>query len=333
MDEKSKEHGERDRAALHEPVLLEEVTSWLRADRGGWFVDCTLGMGGHAEAILKASPDSNVLGLDRDPEAIEIARERLKIFDDRFQAVHANFANLADVLDRLGGVELSGVVADLGVSSLQFDRAERGFSFSQDAPLDMRMDTTGTETAADLVNTLSERELADLIFEYGEERGSRRIARLIARERERQPIETTRRLSDIVVRAIHRGGRWRIHPATRTFQALRIAVNGELDAIKALVPAAISALAPGGRLAVISFHSLEDRLVKRAMLRESGRCVCDEQRGLAGMPVPESGVVCGRCGARKRVLILTRKPLRPSDEEVERNPRSRSALLRVCEKV
>jgi 16S rRNA (cytosine1402-N4)-methyltransferase len=327
-----KDQGERE-AALHEPVLLEEITGWLRPHQGGLFIDCTLGMGGHAEAILEASPRSKVIGIDRDPEAIEIARERLKLFDERFKAVHANFRELPAVLDTLRVGDVRGVLADLGVSSLQFDRAERGFSFSQEAPLDMRMDRAETITAGYLVNTLSERELADLIFEYGEERGARRIARLIARERERHPIETTRQLSDIVIRAIHPRGRWRIHPATRTFQALRIAVNGELDAVKALIPAAISVLEPGGRLAVISFHSLEDRLVKRAMLRESGRCVCEDRRGLAGVPVPESDILCGRCGAQKRVEVLTRKPVRPREEEVARNPRSRSALLRVCERI
>jgi 16S rRNA (cytosine1402-N4)-methyltransferase len=327
-----KEQGERDPAGVHEPVLLEEVIRWLRPDQGGLFIDCTLGAGGHAKAILEASHRSQVIGIDRDPEALEIARERLKLFDDRFQAVHANFRELPAVLDALRAGDAQGVLADLGVSSLQFDRAERGFSFSHESPLDMRMDRTETVTAADLVNTLSERELADLIFEYGEERGARRIARLIARERERQPIETTRQLSDIVVRAIHPRGRWRIHPATRTFQALRIAVNGELDAVKALVGSAISALAPGGRLAVISFHSLEDRLVKRAMLRESGRCICEDRRGPAGVALPQSNILCGRCGAQKRVEVLTRKPVRPRDEEVARNPRSRSALLRVCER-
>jgi 16S rRNA (cytosine1402-N4)-methyltransferase len=322
---------------LHEPVLLNEVIEWLRPEQGGTFIDCTLGLGGHAEVILNASKETSVLGIDRDTEAIEIARERLKIFEGRFQAAEANFAELPSVTDQLGIADARGILADLGVSSLQFDRAERGFSFAQDAPLDMRMDRTGGETASDLVNQLSEEELANLIFEYGEERGSRRIARAIIRERGRQPITTTRQLADTVVRALRVPGRWRIHPATRTFQALRIAVNRELDALEAFIPAAISLLAGGGRLAIISFHSLEDRLVKRAFLRESGRCIC-RIGGNQRWPSTKAGardgeIICDRCGARARVTVLTRKPMRPAQEEVERNPRSRSALLRVCEKI
>jgi 16S rRNA (cytosine1402-N4)-methyltransferase len=321
---------------LHEPVLLKEVVEWLRPGEGGTFVDCTVGLGGHAQAILTASSGTAVIGIDRDRDALTLARKRLSIFGDRIQLVQANFESIASVLDRLGVSEVRGVLADLGVSSLQLGRSERGFSFASDAPLDMRMDQESGETAADLVNELSDRELADLIFEFGEERGARKIARAILRRREREPIATTKQLADVVVRALNIPGRWRIHPATRTFQALRIAVNDELKGLERFIPAAISPLVTGGRLAIISFHSLEDRIVKRSFLRESGRCICEPQRWQGGHGRRETtidAVTCEHCGARKRVSILTRKPVRPTPEEMERNPRSRSSLLRVCEKL
>jgi 16S rRNA (cytosine1402-N4)-methyltransferase len=323
----------------HEPVLLDEVIEWLQPQQGGLFIDCTLGLGGHAEAILNASPETRLVGIDRDREAIEIASERLAVFKDRFRVVQANFKEIACVLGGLESESVRGILADLGVSSLQFDDRERGFSFQSDAPLDMRMDRSEGETAADLINSLDESELANLIFEYGEERGSRRIARIIVRERERQPVTTTKQLADLVVRALRVPGRWRIHPATRTFQALRIAVNDELKAIENLIPEAVGTLASGGRLAIISFHSLEDRIVKRGFLRESGRCICeaDYKRVPAAPPKPRPDltgeVVCERCGARARVSILTRKPISPGHDEVERNARSRSARLRVCERI
>jgi 16S rRNA (cytosine1402-N4)-methyltransferase len=336
----------------HEPVLLQEVVEFLRPEQGGLFVDCTLGLGGHSEAILKASPDARVIGLDRDREALAVAQERLAVFDNRFRAVHTNFTEISRVLAQMDVKSVQGVLADLGVSSLQLDKSERGFSFTADAPLDMRMDQTSGETAADLINSLPEAELADLIFEYGEERGARRIARAIARERERSPIETTKQLADLVVRTLRVPGRWRIHPATRTFQALRIAVNQELRAVEAFIPDAVTALMPGGRLAIISFHSLEDRIVKRSFLRETGRCDCPVEvrriasagRAFAENSFESSGeekgdahtsgeALCPACGARRRVHLLTRKPIRPSTAETARNPRSRSALLRVCEKL
>jgi 16S rRNA (cytosine1402-N4)-methyltransferase len=336
----------------HEPVLLREVLDWLRPQQGGTFVDCTLGLGGHSEAILNASPETKVIGIDRDLQAIALAEKRLSVFENRFQAAHASFADLAEVLSRSGIAEVRGVLADLGVSSLQLDRGERGFSFASEAPLDMRMDQSAGDTAADLVNRLEERDLADLIFEYGEERGARKIARAVVRERERNPITTTKQLADVVVRALRIPGRWRIHPATRTFQALRIAVNQELDGLKKFIPQAVAALASGGRLAIISFHSLEDRIVKHSFQRESGRCVCASPVGdnraayrqRANMRVEATRratrngddvdeVVCSVCGARNSVTVLTRKPLRPGEEEVKRNPRSRSALLRVCERL
>jgi 16S rRNA (cytosine1402-N4)-methyltransferase len=321
---------------LHEPVLLKEVVEWLRPGEGGTFVDCTVGLGGHAQAILTASPQSAVIGVDRDPDALVLARKRLAVFENRIHLVQANFESIASMLDSLGVTEVRGVLADLGVSSLQLSRSERGFSFASEAPLDMRMDQSSGVTAADLVNQLSDHELADLIFELGEERGARRIARAIVRVREREPIATTSQLADIVVRALNIPGRWRIHPATRTFQALRIAVNDELQGLERFIPDAISALVKGGRLAIISFHSLEDRIVKRCFLRESGRCICEPHRWPGSFGRRESGVEalsCEHCGARKRVGILTRKPVRPTPEEMGRNPRSRSALLRVCEKL
>jgi 16S rRNA (cytosine1402-N4)-methyltransferase len=326
-----------DEGQAHQPVLRQEVVEWLRPEREGTIVDCTVGLGGHAEALLEASTKVRVVGIDRDTEALEIAERRLASFGARFRAVHGNFRDIAEVLAGIGVSEVAGVLADLGVSSLQFDKAERGFSFGADAPLDMRMDTGSGETAAELIESMTEGELADLIFEYGEERGSRKIARAIVRARQKEPITTTSQLADIVVRALNIPGRWRIHPATRTFQAIRIAVNQEMQALESFLPAAISMLGPGARLAVISFHSLEDRIVKRRFLLESGRCLCNlEGRGpMEQAPrkeVEEGGVVCSRCGAAKRVQVLTRKPQRATREEIERNPRSRSALLRVCER-
>lgn len=325
-----------EKGELHEPVLLEEVIEWLRPSEGGTFVDCTVGLGGHARSILAASPDARVIGIDRDLEALALARERLLIFEGRIELVHANFEDIASVLDREGITEVRGGLADLGVSSLQLERSERGFSFASDAPLDMRMDQVNERTAAELVNDLAERELADLIFEYGEERGARKIARAIVRHRGGEAIATTKQLADIVVRALNVPGRWRIHPATRTFQALRIAVNDELNALEQFIPAAISKLAQGGRLAIISFHSLEDRIVKRSFLRESGRCSCETRRWQTDRGRRDPAVdalICEHCGASRRVRILTRKPVRPAPEEMERNPRSRSSLLRVCEKL
>jgi len=263
-------------------------------------------------------------------------RERLLIFEGRVQLVHANFERISSVLEREGLTAVRGILADLGISSLQLERSERGFSFASDAPLDMRMDQNSELTAAELVNKLSERELADMIFEYGEERGARKIARAIARQRDREPIATTKQLADVVVRALNIPGRRRIHPATRTFQALRIAVNDELKALERFIPAAISKLTRGGRLGIISFHSLEDRIVKRSFLRESGRCICETQRGQRGAgrkAGADAELICEQCGARRRISILTRKPVRPASEETERNPRSRSSLLRVCEKL
>ncbi|HEX6186285.1 MAG TPA: 16S rRNA (cytosine(1402)-N(4))-methyltransferase RsmH [Pyrinomonadaceae bacterium] len=309
--------------APHRPVLLFEAVNLLAPERGGLFVDATLGLGGHSEAILEASTDTRVLGIDLDREAIRLASERLARFGSRFRAAHANFREIRRVLGEAGEGEASGIMADLGVSSLQFDSPERGFSFRHDAPLDMRMDASGEgETAAELLERLPEEEIARVIYEYGEERKSRRIARWIVERRERgEPVRTTGELAGLVARAVGYKRGDRIHPATRTFQALRIAVNGELEGLGEFVETAVDLLQTQGRLAVISFHSLEDRVIKRALRRLAGQCECDRR-------VP----VC-MCGARKAVEILTRRPLIPNEQEVGENPRARSAKLRACLKL
>jgi 16S rRNA (cytosine1402-N4)-methyltransferase len=320
----------------HEPVLLAEVLGWLRAADGGLFVDCTTGLGGHSEAILEASKQAEVIGLDRDQESLAVARERLNRFDKRFTGINANFKELKPVLDGIGINRVAGVLADLGISSYQLDAEDRGFSFQTDGPLDMRMDRSQGATASDLVNGLSEVELADLIYKNGDERGARRIARAIVSERGRHQVTTTAQLAQIVVRALNVPGRWRIHPATRTFQALRIAVNDELEGLSEFVVVAASYLRPSGRLAIIAFHSSEDAIIKRAFRLASGQCQCGPRRGhwpRSATSGSEDGiVVCERCGARKLVKILTRKPIQPSEVEIRRNPRARSARLRVCER-
>jgi 16S rRNA (cytosine1402-N4)-methyltransferase len=310
-------------ALAHRPVLLRETIELLAAERGGLFVDCTVGLGGHSEAILQTSPDAQVLGIDRDEEALGFARKRLAQFGSRFRAVHADLRDITRVLAIAEVGAVRGILADLGVSSLQLNSPQRGFSFQYDAPLDMRMNAAkGVETAAELLGRLSEVEIARIIFEYGEERRSRRIARWIVEKRERgAPIETTRDLASLVERAVGYDKKRRIHPATRTFQALRIAVNGELENLDRFVADAVDLLEPAGRLAVISFHSLEDRIIKRTLLKLSGRCQC-----------PPRLPTC-TCGAQKTIEILTRRPIAAGAEEVAENPRSRSAKLRVARKL
>ena len=310
--------------APHRPVLLEETLKYLAPERGGLFVDCTVGLGGHSEAILNSSPDTRILGLDLDPSALEYSRQRLAPFGERFRAVQANFRQIETVLNEAGERDASGILVDLGVSSLQFDSPERGFSFRFDAPLDMRMDPTTGDTAADLLQQLPETEIARIIFEFGEERHSRRIARRIVERREQgQPVTTTAELAELVRAAVGGGGRKRqqIHPATRTFQALRIAVNNELEGLSEFVETAIDLLRPDGRFVAISFHSLEDRIVKRTLRVLSGHCEC-----------PPRLPVCA-CGARKAVEVLTRRPVVPGDQEVDENPRARSSKLRACRKL
>lgn len=308
----------------HRPVLLQETMELLAPARGGLFVDATLGLGGHSERLLNAFTSVRVIGIDRDSSALLFAVERLKGFGARFQAVHADYRQIADVLRDVGIEQADGILADLGVSSLQLDTPNRGFSFREDAPLDMRMNQAGDEeTAAELLARLPETEIARIIYEYGEERHSRRIARRIVERKERgEPIETTLALANLVRGAIRRTSKEeRVHPATRTFQALRIAVNRELERLDEFIEEAIGLLSPGGRLAIISFHSLEDRIVKHTLRRLSGQCECDPRLPLCS------------CGARKAVILLTRRPITPGEEEVNENPRARSAKLRGCERL
>ncbi|MBN1146516.1 MAG: 16S rRNA (cytosine(1402)-N(4))-methyltransferase RsmH [Anaerolineales bacterium] len=312
----------------HQPVLYHEIIHALQPAGGGFYVDGTLGAGGHAWGILDASsPDGRLLGLDVDPQALALARQRLAPFGQRATLVQASYTTLSQQLASLGWGAVDGVLLDLGVSSMQLDTPLRGFSFLADAPLDMRFDPANPVQAADLVNTLPEAELADLLFRYGEERRARQIARAIVSAR---PLHTSSQLAEVVARAVGRGRRGagkraapggRIHPATLTFQALRIAVNRELEALEAVLPQALDALAPSGKLAVISFHSLEDRIVKNFFRRESRDCLC-----------PPRQPVC-TCGHRAALIELTRRPIRPQQIELQNNPRSRSARLRVAQKM
>lgn len=306
----------------HRPVLLRETIELLAPERGGLFVDCTVGLGGHSEAILETSRHAQVLAIDCDEEALALAEKRLTRFGSRFRAVHADFRDLTRVLATAKVKQARGILVDLGVSSLQLDSPTRGFSFRHDAPLDMRMDAkSDAETAAELLGRLPEVEIARIIFAYGEERRSRRIARLIVQSRERgEPITSTRELAELVERAFGPGKHRRIHPATRTFQALRIAVNCELENLDRFLAEAVDVLEPDGRLTVISFQSLEDRIIKRTLLKLSGRCQC-----------PPRAPHC-MCGARNAVDILTRRPITPDDDEIARNPRARSAKLRAGRK-
>ena len=285
-------------------------------------MDCTVGLGGHSEAVLQSSSDTRVIGMDLDPSALEYARQRLAPFGERFRGFHANFRAIAEVLRQANERDPSGILVDLGVSSLQFDSPERGFSFRFDAPLDMRMDPSQGLTAADLLQQLPESEIARIIFEYGEERHSRRIARRIVERREQgKPITTTTELADLLRIAVGGHKRYQIHPATRTFQALRIAVNQELEGLGEFVESAVDLLKADGRFLGISFHSLEDRILKRELRRLSGQCECPPR-----LPVCE-------CGARSVVEILTRRPVVPGSREVDENPRARSAKLRAARRL
>ena len=302
---------------MHTSVLYKEVIEGLQPKSGGRYIDGTVGAGGHAFGILESSsPNGELLGLDRDPSALNVARERLKEFGDRVYLRQASYVEMENVAREIGWGEVNGIVLDLGLSSLQLEDAARGFAFKHEGPLDMRFDPATPITAGDLVNGGDPDELADILFKYGEEHNARRIVRAILKAR---PINTTHQLAAVVAASVgcKRGD---THPATRTFQALRIAVNGELDAVEKALPLAVRLLAAGGRLAVISFHSLEDRLVKNFFHREARDCLC-----------PPEQVVCV-CGHKASVKEIARKPLTPSDEEARINPRSRSAKLRVVEK-
>ncbi len=308
---------------IHQPVLLAETLRLLKPQKGEIFVDATLGLGGHTEAILAANDKTRVIGIDQDAEAIELAKERLGNFGERFNVFHSNFSDIMQVLAETEIEKVDGVLADLGVSSLQFDSQTRGFSFRFDAPLDMRMNPdSNSETAAELLETLSEFEIARIIYEYGEERLSRRIARRIVERREDgASVKTTKQLAETVEKAVGRGKKDKIHPATRTFQALRIAVNGELEILERFVRDSVEILKKDGRLAVITFHSLEDRIVKQTFQKLSGKCFC-----------PPKFPQCA-CGASREIEILTRKPIVPTELETEENPRARSAKLRACLKL
>jgi 16S rRNA (cytosine1402-N4)-methyltransferase len=306
----------------HIPVMLQPVLDGLNvsAHPDGRFIDGTVGAGGHAAAILDAAPAAQLLGFDRDPRSLAIAQMRLTQFGARAILVHANYDTMLEVAPRHGfdlGL-VAGILLDLGLSSMHVDEAERGFAFKTNGPLDMRYDPdSGIPTAADLVNSLDPEELADILYQYGEERDSRRIARVIIAAR---PLHTTRQLAQAIEKA-HRGPRDRIHPATRTFQALRIAVNDELGAVERVLPQTLELLCPGGRLAVISFHSLEDRIVKQFLRGESTDCIC-----------PPKQPVC-TCGHKARIRLIARSPMVASEAEIAANPRSRSARLRIAERL
>jgi 16S rRNA (cytosine1402-N4)-methyltransferase len=292
---------------VHIPVMPAEVLAHLEPQRGGLFVDCTVGLGGHSRLLLEGGA-TRLIGLDRDRDALAQARETLAPWADRVELVQADYRSLGEVLDARGIGLIDGALADLGVSSLQFDAPGRGFSFQRDEPLDMRMDQSSGDTAADLVARTSERELADIIYAYGEERFSRRIARAIVQARAHAPLDTTAQLATLVRRVVPRGGSRRIDPATRTFQALRIWVNRELDGLERFIEATAHRLAAGARLVIIAFHSLEDRIVKHTL------------RALAS-------------GTDAVIRVLTKKPVTPADDEALRNPRARSAKLRVAERI
>ena len=291
---------------MHEPVMVAEVLEHLEPSRGGLFVDCTVGLGGHARTLLEAGA-SRLIGLDRDPAALERAADALTTYADRVELVHSDYRQLGSVLEARGIAGVDGLLADLGVSSMQLDAPGRGFSFRRDDPLDMRMDTSAGATAAEALAAVDEQTLADVIYRFGEERHSRRIARAIVDAGRSERIETTGRLADIVRRAIPRKGYSRIDPATRTFQAIRIWINRELDGLDAFVAAAAGRLNVNGRMVIITFHSLEDRIVKHTL-----RAV--QAAGDVGLH------------------IRTKRPLVPTDAEIDRNPRARSAKLRAAER-
>jgi 16S rRNA (cytosine1402-N4)-methyltransferase len=308
---------------FHKPVMACEVLKGLNLKPGGIYVDCTLGGAGHSAAILQEiGGNGRLVALDRDPEALAAAENRLAPFTGKIDLVRASFANLAGVLKSLGIEEVDGILFDLGVSSYQLDNPARGFSYQHDAPLDMRMDPEQALSAGTLVNSLPVDDLARIIRAYGEERWASRIAKFIGEERKHLPIETTGRLVEIIKKAVPAGARRDgPHPAKRTFQALRIAVNQELEILRASVHSAVQLLKPGGRICVITFHSLEDRIVKDLFRELASPCTC-----------PRDFPVC-ICGGKKEVRAVTARPLIPSPVELENNPRARSAKLRITEKL
>jgi len=306
----------------HEPVLLQESVAALALKPSGVYVDCTLGGAGHSLAILSTEPSVRLIGIDQDPAALERASHRLHHYRDRVTLIHGNFRNLTELLAKHDIHAVDGILMDIGVSSPQLDVGERGFSYHQDAPLDMRMNPEDSVTAQDLVNTLPQRDLARIISEYGEERWASRIAQFIVKHRTDEPIRTTGQLVQIIKNAVPAGARQGgPHPARRTFQALRIAVNDELGALQAALEQSIDLLTVGGRIAVITFHSLEDRIVKEFFQTCLGRCIC-----------PPNLPVCA-CGQQAVLKLVNSKPIVPSPAELAKNPRSRSAKLRAAERV
>ncbi|MGO0884049.1 16S rRNA (cytosine(1402)-N(4))-methyltransferase RsmH [Clostridioides difficile] len=307
----------------HVSVLLNECIENLKIKPDGVYVDCTMGGAGHSKEIVKKLSDKGLfIGFDQDKNAINTARERLSEYESRVKFVHSNFENIKEELEKIGIYKIDGVLADLGVSSHQLDEAERGFSYMQDAPLDMRMDVRCEFSAYDVVNTYTEDELSKIIKDYGEDNWAKRIAKFIVEERVNKPIETTGELVDVIKKAIPKKARIDgPHPAKRTFQAIRIEVNNELGVITKMINDASSIMNEGGRICIITFHSLEDRIVKNAFKYLASDCIC-----------PQHLPIC-QCDKESEVKIITRKPLLPSDEEIEVNPRSRSAKLRVAEKI
>lgn len=307
----------------HLSVLLNESLEYLEPQKGGFFVDATLGLGGHSEAMLDSSTDVRLVGIDQDKEALDIARIRLSRFASRCDFFQANFSDIEKVIAGSGCGKPNGILADLGVSSLQLDSESRGFSFRYNAPLDMRMNPdAGGITVSELLATAGQDELANIIYNFGEERASRKIARWIIEKRESgTPVSTTFELAELVKRAVRTNPKDRTHPATRTFQALRIAVNSELDILQKFIADSVRLLKTNGVLAIITFHSLEDRIVKHAFQRHAGKCQCPPR-------IPQC-----ICGAAKTIDVLTRKPVLPTEAEQNENPRSRSAKLRACKKL
>jgi 16S rRNA (cytosine1402-N4)-methyltransferase len=305
--------------APHQPVLYQEILTALRPQSPGLYIDGTTGAGGHSFGILSScSPDGQLLGLDVDPIALDLAQNRLAQFGQRMHLIRASYTEMETRAHALGWQTVSGIVLDLGASSMQFDTADRGFSFRVDGPLDMRFNPENPVTAADLVNTLPEEELSELLWKYGEEQQSRRIARSIVAAR---PISSTLHLAEIIAKTAGTKGQGRIHPATKTFQALRIAVNRELESITEVLPQAVHLLEPGGRLAIIAFHSLEDRIVKTYFRQESRDCIC-----------PPELPVC-ICNHHASIREINHRPIIPSEAEINGNARARSARLRVIEKI
>lgn len=305
----------------HYSVMLNEAVDGLCIRDGGIYVDGTLGGGGHSHEILSRG-DVKLIGIDRDIEAIAAAKARLAVFGEKATYINDNFRNVVSILDNLGIDEIDGMVLDLGVSSYQLDNKDRGFSYMQDAPLDMRMSRDNPKTAYDVLNTYTENELSDIFFRYGEEKWSKRIAQFIVERRAEKPVSTTFELTDIIKSAIPKAARRDVaHPEKRVFQAVRIEVNGELEILKGTVEGIVSRMKKGGRLAIITFHSLEDRIIKQVFAELASGCTC-----------PKDFPVCV-CGKKPEVKIVTRKPVLPSREELEVNSRSKSAKLRICEKL